>query len=509
MGLFDKLESKLEQGVNGAFARAFKSEVQPVEIASGMRRAMDDRAASVKKGKRPIVPNLFTIELSPTDYERLSSWGRDLDDELIAAAQEHADEQRYLPGGPFTIVLDENAELETGVFHLRTATARAAEAAAHANAHPRPRAGAAGRADASHGGHGGHDQADAPYDHSYGSAAPAPTPAAPRGTSGSASEPTPAAASAAPKPARPAGNSERGLGSRIKDYLRGGGYVDPSTTGTGTNDAVAPAPSRQQAQAAADDAWHDEAFEPDNDYTDERDHGYLNSEYTPGQNHEHGRETARSAEPVGHEAPHAPRPHGAAAPLPGSLGRQFDRQAAQPTPAAGGSSALPGANARPDAAANQEEPPMPTYSNGFTPSKRHAWDDDDDLDDATSYEPAADSTSRFESPAPAPAAPRKMSPRERPWLKIDGQRYPLMGAITVLGRDDDADIIIDDPGVSRRHSEIRITHDGPHLVMSIRDLGSTNGTFVNSDPVESQHIFDGDSITLGRTSMTIHLGDRA
>ena len=36
MGLFDKLESKLEQGVNGAFARAFKSEVQPVEIASGI-----------------------------------------------------------------------------------------------------------------------------------------------------------------------------------------------------------------------------------------------------------------------------------------------------------------------------------------------------------------------------------------------------------------------------------------------------------------------------------------
>ena len=68
MGLFDKLESKLEQGVNGAFARAFKSEVQPVEIASGIRRAMDDRAASVGKGKRPIVPNLFTIELSPTDY---------------------------------------------------------------------------------------------------------------------------------------------------------------------------------------------------------------------------------------------------------------------------------------------------------------------------------------------------------------------------------------------------------------------------------------------------------
>ncbi|MBO1758563.1 FHA domain-containing protein [Dermacoccus nishinomiyaensis] len=101
-----------------------------------------------------------------------------------------------------------------------------------------------------------------------------------------------------------------------------------------------------------------------------------------------------------------------------------------------------------------------------------------------------------------------MSPRERPWLKIDGQRYPLLGAITVLGRDDDADIVVDDPGVSRRHSEIRITHDGPHLVMSVRDLGSTNGTYVNGEHVGSTHVHDGDRLTLGRTPMTIHLGDR-
>ena len=45
MGLFDRVERRLERAVNGAFARAFKSEVQPVEIASAIRRAMDDRAA--------------------------------------------------------------------------------------------------------------------------------------------------------------------------------------------------------------------------------------------------------------------------------------------------------------------------------------------------------------------------------------------------------------------------------------------------------------------------------
>ena len=74
MGLFDRMEGKLERAVNGVFAKAFRSEVQPVEIASAIRRAMDDRAASAGKG-RSLVPNVFTIELSETDYERLTETG--------------------------------------------------------------------------------------------------------------------------------------------------------------------------------------------------------------------------------------------------------------------------------------------------------------------------------------------------------------------------------------------------------------------------------------------------
>jgi pSer/pThr/pTyr-binding forkhead associated (FHA) protein len=83
-----------------------------------------------------------------------------------------------------------------------------------------------------------------------------------------------------------------------------------------------------------------------------------------------------------------------------------------------------------------------------------------------------------------------------------------MGALTVLGRDDTSDVILDDPGISRRHSEIRVTTDGPHFVASIRDLGSTNGTFVNSERVGSKRLEDGDRITLGRTSMTYRGGRR-
>jgi len=116
---------------------------------------------------------------------------------------------------------------------------------------------------------------------------------------------------------------------------------------------------------------------------------------------------------------------------------------------------------------------------------------------ATEHQPVAD-------PAPAP----RVNPNDRPWLEVDGDRYPLMGAITVLGRDDSADVVLDDPGISRKHSEIRVTSDGPHLVTSIRDLGSTNGTFVDGDRITSHRLEEGDRITVGRTTITFHAGRR-
>jgi hypothetical protein len=253
VGLFDRVEQRLERAVNGAFARAFKSEVQPVEIAAAIRRAMDDKGAVLGHG-RTFVPNIYTVELSPADHERLTSFSDALSDELVASAQEHADSQHYTPGGPIQVHFSAHDDLETGVFRLRTSTAKA-----------RPR----------------------------------PAPAAPSGAA------------------------------------------------------------------------------------------------------------------------------------------------------------------------------------------------------ATEHQPVAD-------PAPAP----RVNPNDRPWLEVDGDRYPLMGAITVLGRDDSADVVLDDPGISRKHSEIRVTSDGPHLVTSIRDLGSTNGTFVDGDRITSHRLEEGDRITVGRTTITFHAGRR-
>ncbi len=137
MGVLDRFERGIEKAVNGAFARAFKSEVQPVEIASALRRAMDDRAAVVGRG-RTLVPNSFVVELGPSDYGRITEYADVLSDELVANVSEHADAQQYAFPGPVSVGFEEREGLDTGVFQVRTASVRAPAAAAPAPAPARP-----------------------------------------------------------------------------------------------------------------------------------------------------------------------------------------------------------------------------------------------------------------------------------------------------------------------------------------------------------------------------------
>jgi hypothetical protein len=71
--VLDRFEKGIERAVNGAFAKAFRSEVQPVEIASALRRECDEKAAIVARD-RTIAPNAFVVELGPADHQRLGQW---------------------------------------------------------------------------------------------------------------------------------------------------------------------------------------------------------------------------------------------------------------------------------------------------------------------------------------------------------------------------------------------------------------------------------------------------
>ncbi|WP_055426712.1 FhaA domain-containing protein [Bifidobacterium aesculapii] len=85
--------------------------------------------------------------------------------------------------------------------------------------------------------------------------------------------------------------------------------------------------------------------------------------------------------------------------------------------------------------------------------------------------------------------------QDSPLLEINGSQYLLTKDKTILGRGSGCDIVIDDPGISRKHLEIDITPNG----VIARDLGSTNGTYVEGHQVPAATLLDGNTITIGRT----------
>ncbi len=123
MGVLDRFEKGIERAVNGAFAKAFRSEVQPVEIASALRRECDDHAAIVARD-RTIAPNFFVVELGPADHERLGQWEEALSDELGAVVAEYARQQRYHLAGPVSVAFEQADDLDTGLFRVRSRSAK-------------------------------------------------------------------------------------------------------------------------------------------------------------------------------------------------------------------------------------------------------------------------------------------------------------------------------------------------------------------------------------------------
>ncbi|QPL05454.1 MULTISPECIES: FhaA domain-containing protein [Actinomyces] len=116
------------------------------------------------------------------------------------------------------------------------------------------------------------------------------------------------------------------------------------------------------------------------------------------------------------------------------------------------------------------------------------------LPDQTLTAPAIEIDSSTRRGAAAPAAAAAPTP-STPILDVDGQHYLLTGPVTIIGRGSEADIIVDDSGVSRRHLEIRLTQG--HAIAT--DLGSTNGTFVEGHRIDAATLLDGNTLTVGRT----------
>ena len=121
MGLLDSFEKGLERAVNSAFAKTFRSGIQPVEIASALRSELDKKAAIVSRD-RILAPNTFTVRLSPTDDDNMKALGAALDHELDTLLQKHAKAQGYTFAGPVTIAIRRDDQLSTGTLRIDSST---------------------------------------------------------------------------------------------------------------------------------------------------------------------------------------------------------------------------------------------------------------------------------------------------------------------------------------------------------------------------------------------------
>lgn len=131
MGGLQRFEQRLEQMVSGAFARAFRSAVQPVEIAAALQRETDNNAQILSRDRR-LVPNDFHVELAQTDLDRLAPYDSAMADELVRQVEEHAKVQGYSFPGPIQIDFESAPDLTTGRFRVRSqALARVTNSASH------------------------------------------------------------------------------------------------------------------------------------------------------------------------------------------------------------------------------------------------------------------------------------------------------------------------------------------------------------------------------------------
>ena len=117
MGVLRNIEHRIESLVEGAFGRAFRSHVQPIELARKLAKEMDEhKTISVS---RVYVPNEYVVYLSPEDRGHLPPEDA-LVTELADFLSEHARREGYALLSTPKVLLDEDADLSVGEFGIAT-----------------------------------------------------------------------------------------------------------------------------------------------------------------------------------------------------------------------------------------------------------------------------------------------------------------------------------------------------------------------------------------------------
>jgi hypothetical protein len=118
MSVLRTIESKIEGLFEGVFGRAFRTHVQPIELARKLVKEMDDhRTVSVS---RVYVPNEYTIYLSPQDRRQFAGYEESLVGELVEYLAEHARRERYALLTAPRVLVTSDSDLAVGEFGIAT-----------------------------------------------------------------------------------------------------------------------------------------------------------------------------------------------------------------------------------------------------------------------------------------------------------------------------------------------------------------------------------------------------
>lgn len=115
MGFVGNVEKKIEGAVSAVFARAFRGDVQPVEITARLLKELDGEAQLLSRDKK-LVPNDFLVGLSIQDYARLFPYSRTLNEEIVGELRDYATQRGYVFNGPIAIHYEQRKDLPTGRF---------------------------------------------------------------------------------------------------------------------------------------------------------------------------------------------------------------------------------------------------------------------------------------------------------------------------------------------------------------------------------------------------------
>ena len=131
MSVLRDFERRLEGAVEGFFARAFRSGLQPVELAKAIQRYAGNYQNVGVDGV--FVPNVYRFELNPADHERFREFGESLANELSDVLVRTAAERGWQLRGPARIELAVDEHVPMGTYELRGKV----EASADGNTPPR------------------------------------------------------------------------------------------------------------------------------------------------------------------------------------------------------------------------------------------------------------------------------------------------------------------------------------------------------------------------------------